>query len=193
MTQVHIVFGLLAVLIENSEQVKTYAKTEKSLLNAREHLADVIKMNADGLYIHTRSLQYERQDKGYYGREITGQRRKRSVLGIIAQKGLKAWKLLLKGTNQVPSGKHNVREFEKIGTLKTALKDFKDADPDYVQKLEFPSGITGRAGYIGDRTIILKARGSNGKPNIEILKTHRTGNEIDPLIDRITYTNKFTY
>ena len=30
--------------------------------------ADVIKMNADGQYIHTRGLQYERQDKGYYGK-----------------------------------------------------------------------------------------------------------------------------
>ena len=45
MTQVHIVFGLLAVLIENSEQVKTYAKTEKSLLNAREHMAGMLVCN----------------------------------------------------------------------------------------------------------------------------------------------------
>lgn len=193
MKQVYIVLGLLVVLIDNSKQLQTRAKTEKSILNARKRMADAIKMNVDGHNIHTRSIQYEREDHGYCGREIAGQRTKRSAFGFIAQKGLKAWKLLLQGTNQVPSGTHNVREFEKIGTLKTALKDFKDADPDYVQKLEFPSGVTGRAGYIGDRTIILKARGSNGKPNIEILKTHRTGNEMDPLIDRITYTNKLTY
>lgn len=120
----------------------------------------------------------------YNGGKIAGEREKRSALVRLFRKGVRATKFLLKDTVVTPNIKFNIRESQKQGTLKTALKDFYSVNPAFVEKLKFPGGVTGRSGRIGDRKIILKNRGKDGKPTIEIMQTHKS----DPLIDRITYT-----
>lgn len=183
--QVNICVGLFIALIVSTVPGGILANIGHSLIDNKDRSADAINvMITDQRYMENGGLQYGTEDQ-----EFTGQRRKRSALGLLAQK----MKLLLKDTFQIPSKTSNVREFEKMGTLKTALKDFKDTNPAFVRKIKYPNGGTGRYGYIGDKTIVLKARGDYGRPSIEVIKRHRTVEQIDPLIDRITYIKEIKY
>ena len=60
----------------------------------------------------------------------------------VALTGLRATKLLLKGAVQTPHKLYNTREFQKIGNLRTALRDFYAIRPQFIQKVKLEGGVS---------------------------------------------------
>ena len=60
----------------------------------------------------------------------------------VALTGIRAAKLLLKGAVQTPHKLYNTREFQKIGNLRTALRDFYAIRPQFIQKAKLEGGVS---------------------------------------------------
>ena len=64
------------------------------------------------------------------------------VSADVALTGLRAAKLLLKGAVQTPHELHDTRKFQKIGNLRTALRDFYAIRPQFIQKVKLDGGVS---------------------------------------------------
>ena len=64
------------------------------------------------------------------------------VSADVALTGLRAAKLLLKGAVQTPHELYDTRKFQKIGNLRTALRDFYAIRPQFIQKVKLDGGVS---------------------------------------------------
>lgn len=107
--------------------------------------------------------------------------------------GLRVVNRLLAGARPLPSDEV-YRNFVKPGGWDKALKDFQAAmrDTDF-KTSQMPKKLELYSGEVGDRFIFLKSHGSNGYPEIEIMKfkeNQMIGRVFSgERIDRITYTD----
>lgn len=99
-------------------------------------------------------------------------RQKRAVKIILAGAlaGIKAMNTLTHGAKRMPP-KGRFREYEKAGSLRQALKDFKTLKTSQKHDFKLPGGGVGMAGQVGDRQFILQSDGTT--PIIDILKIEK--------------------
>lgn len=99
-------------------------------------------------------------------------RQKRAVKIILdgALAGIKAMNTLTQGAKRLPP-KGRFREFEKPGSLKQALKDFKKLKMLQQHEFKLPGGGIGIAGKVGDRQFILQSDGA--VPLIDVIQIEK--------------------
>lgn len=126
-------------------------------------------------------------EKHMTDKSVITDRKKRASLGRMALEGARAVMKIVQGTVRTSFTKTG-REHEKLGTVKTALADFRAViNPRNTEKLKLPNGEIIRVGDVGDRRLILKSGGKDGIPTIEILKKG------DALSDKGTHIEKILY
>lgn len=122
--------------------------------------------------------------------EMNREKRAAGALHIIGRpvlKGILAVKRILNGAMEVEPVTA-VREFVKRGNYDKALKDFQKTRAGAVEFIEGPNGAMGRMGTIGDRKIILKKKGEEGNPTLEVIKTvDLNGQKSGRITEKITY------
>lgn len=99
-------------------------------------------------------------------------RRRRASHIIISKaiiEGIKAVKRLSTGATKVPTDK-KYRKFEKPGDFGKAVQDFEGLLPNGAHDFKMPDGVSGKAGRVGDRLLVLRNKGDSGKPTITIMK-----------------------
>lgn len=106
---------------------------------------------------------------------INNQRQKRSALSL----GWLALKTLLKGTRLIASKLASegvtYRVYQRPGDFQTALKTFRSlVDPQKIRKIQ-SSGQSGWIGNVGDRQLVLKRKGWEGYPELELTKASERG------------------
>lgn len=146
----------------------------------------------------TLSLSFEQPGRDQHGDnnkhlgDSTQERVKRAkplVLGAVAL-GRWARNFLVNGAVKVPTKQSLQQDHLKDGGYLHALQDFYSVKPTGVEFFQNPkTGIFGKIGHVGDRTIQLQGKMLNGKaenPTLKIMKTKELG---DPksMYDVITY------
>lgn len=118
------------------------------------------------------------------------------VLAQIMRMGKALTESLLRGTTQVTSKDKSRKTYTKSGGLEQLEKDFKAYGPRQASRFKTPNGGFGKAGKVGDRILIMKTKGENGKPTMQILKaddvqySQATGKKFSELHRlEITYTD----
>lgn len=106
-------------------------------------------------------------------------RRKRTASHVMLitsaiLRGIEAVKALLKGAKPITT-EGKVKQYAKHGNYDQAVNDFYAVRPHDVSRFRLFQGIqyggVGMRGRVGDRTLIIKSKGTTGKPTMEIMKT----------------------
>lgn len=109
--------------------------------------------------------------------------------------GNRARRMILSGAEQVHSSDSNRRFFVKHGSYADAVRDFYSVRPTDITEwkamdLKNVWGVV-KSGEIGDKRIMVKSRGWDGKPVLEIFDYNVQGGwtDADVLVDTIRYIN----
>lgn len=113
-------------------------------------------------------------------------RRSAKLIAFAILRGLRATNSLLSGTKQVTSTNKYYTEFQKSGNYAKAQADFNSVRPINIKETSLPSGSKSKWGMVGDRMVIFRSSGENGKPTVEIVQGIGTS---ETFIDKITYVN----
>ena len=94
-----------------------------------------------------------------------------------------AWKMILKGTRQLPIGYKDVKLYRKNGGFEQALTDFKSLGPDHVQSSNYE-----KFGRHGNNEIYLRGRSmmTETGPTIEAILTVITKQNLESKPHRVT-------
>lgn len=120
-------------------------------------------------------MQNEISDVYFYGYS-EGHRQTRALRGpylisTIVRIGIKLTQSLLKGTTQISSKGKSWKVYKKSGGIEQMRKDFELYNPEQIGTFKTPNGGYGKTGKVGDRILMMKTKGENGKPTLEIFKT----------------------
>lgn len=120
------------------------------------------------------------------------EKRVATIIDATVLVGMRAVRLILRQATRVPSASPT-RQFVKSGGYEKAIDDFMAANPIHIRSFELPEGTYVSAGKAGDRELVLKHRGGDSKPTIEVIQWKRSSNY--PYKDQITrkITDEITY
>lgn len=130
--------------------------------------------------------------------EILQNRGKRTVVTYVGKAASKATEVvenLLSNAKKLPKRSRCCDDFQKFGGYREAVRDFNILKPEGVNRFTLPRGVMGKSGEVGDRSVLVRSSGLDGKPVLEIIrrkeymeKDNLEWSTNDPPIIRITYS-----